>query len=330
VLDPKHLLWLAEIADLGSMTRAAQKLHVTQPTLTRAVQIIEDQIGSKVFERERNGVRPTLIGERLVEVGREILQERARADDIIDLWREGLDRELRIGVGPMMAASVAGDFFATLVMDRPRYSTRVVSATATGLIKRLNGKELDIVLAPEQINLFQDDLVQHKLLEDELAVFAGAQNQIHKTRHQVDEADLESYPWIAIGALSGIYGSTKEVLRDLKVRRVAATINFTGDVVMAAEILRKTDALCVVPRYLARMSKAFSGIEPVNFSGKLPKRNIVLWARRTDYSRPDILDFHERLRNYLGGSKVLLPPPAASIQLSKLTSCNADGVGRPE
>ena len=59
MIDAKHLLWLAEISDLGSLSRAAEKLNVTQPTLTRAVQVIEAQVGGKVLTRERHGVRPT-------------------------------------------------------------------------------------------------------------------------------------------------------------------------------------------------------------------------------------------------------------------------------
>lgn len=304
MLDPKHLLWLAEIAELGSLSRAARKLHVTQPTLTRAVQVIEDHVGSKVLQRERRGVRPTKIGERLVEIGRGIIENRSRAEDIVDLWREGLDRELRVGVGPMLAASIMGRFFAGLIDDQPRYALRVVSATASGLIERLNGGALDIAVAPEQISLFQEDLVQHKLLSDDLAIFAGRKNPLAQQARKVLSHELEDRTWIAIGAHSGIFGSTKEVLGRLNVRRVTATVSFTGDINMAAEILQRTSALCVMPRRLAGLSGILDGVAPIDFEGQMPTRDIVLWSRRSDYDRPDIQDFHRRLAGFVAREKL--------------------------
>lgn len=300
VIDPKHLAWLAEIADLGSLSHAARKLNLTQPTLTRAVQIVEDRVGSKVFERERRGMRPTRVGERLVEVGRNILANRSQAEEIVDLWRQGLDRSLRVGVGPMFAASFMGEFFAEIIARRPNYSLFVETATASRLIERLNEGGLDIVLAPEQISLFQDDLIQHKLMRDELAIFAGSGNSLTRRHDLVTSEELEDQIWITVGALSGIYGSTKDVMEQLNIRHVSATISFTGDILMAADILRRTSAICVLPRYLTLFSNNLQGIAPVNFRGDLPSRDVVLWARRVDYELPDIQDFHSRLVELIG------------------------------
>ena len=295
MIDPKHLAWLAEIADLGSLSHAARKLNLTQPTLTRVVQVVEDQVGSKVFQRERRGMRPTRIGERLVEVGRDILANRSRAEDIVDLWKQGLDRSLRVGVGPMLAASIMGEFFAEIVEDRPRYTLSVETATASRLIERLNEGALDIVLAPEQISLFQNDLIQRKLLKDRLAIFAGQGHPLSRRQDSVTSEELEDQTWITVGALSGIYGSTKDVMEHLKVRHVSATISFSGDILMAADILRRTQAICVLPRFLTLLSNPLHGIAPISFSGDLPSRDVVLWVRRADYELPDIQDFHSRL-----------------------------------
>lgn len=299
MLDPKHLYWLAEITDLGSISQAAQKLNVTQPTLSRAVQVIEDQVGSPVLERERYGVRPTRIGQRLAEAGRVIADSRMQAKNAVDLWRGGQDRELHVGVGPMLAVSIMGGFFAELLDNRPPYALRIVSATPSRLIETLNEGHLDVVLAPEQINLFQDDLFQHKLFNDDLAVFAGPSNPLSDRTEGVTPSQLGGQRWIAIGALSGIFGSHKEVLAELGPERVTASISFTGDVVMAAEILKRTEALCIMPRRLAQLSGVLADAKELNLSVDLPSRDVVLWCRRTERHRPDILDFQVGLETYL-------------------------------
>lgn len=295
MLDPKHLYWLAEIIDLGSLSQAAKKLHVTQPTLSRAVQVIEDEVGSPVVERERHGVRPTRIGQRLAETGRTIAESRMQAENAVDLWRGGQDRELRVGVGPMLAASIMGHFFSDLLEANTKYAVRVVSATASRLIERLNQGELDVVLAPEQINLLQDDLYQHRLFEDRLAVFAGPKNKFYSRKDPIAPEDLAAERWIAIGALSGIFGSQNEVFSSMGVRRASASISFTGDVMMAADMLLRTDVLCIMPKRLGRWSAVLEGTTVLPLTIALPSRNVVLWCRKTDRHRPDVLDFLGRL-----------------------------------
>ena len=232
-------------------------------------------------------------------MGRDILANRSRAEDIVDLWRQGLDRSLRVGVGPMLAASVMGEFFAEIIERRPRYTLSVETATASRLIERLNEGALDIVLAPEQISLFQNDLIQRKLLKDRLAIFAGLGHPLSRRRESVSSEELEDQTWITVGALSGIYGSTKDVMAQLKVRHVSATISFSGDIMMAADILRRTRAICVLPRLLTLLSDPLHGIAPINFRGELPSRDVVLWVRREDYELPDIQDFHSRLEELI-------------------------------
>ncbi len=300
MIDAKHLLWLAEISDIGSLSRAAEKLNVTQPTLSRAVQIIEDHVGGRVLIRERHGVRPTQIGERLVAAGREIARSRTSAEDFVDLWRDGLERDLRVGVGPMLAFSVMGQFFSELVQEPPNYALRVVSATASRLIERLNNEELDIVLAPEQISLLQNDLVQSRILEDELGIFGGPENPLFKDTGPVSAKALENQTWISVGALSGIYGSNKEVLEQLGAKNVPSKLSFTGDILMAIEILNNTHSLCILPKKLTELSSFSASLKFLPTATRLPKRNVAMWSRRRDRDRPDVLDFRARLDGYFG------------------------------
>ena len=72
-MDPRHLLQLATILESGSITKATQLLHLTQPTLTHNMQILESQAGGQLFERSRHGVRSTSLGEMLAREGRAFL-----------------------------------------------------------------------------------------------------------------------------------------------------------------------------------------------------------------------------------------------------------------
>ena len=82
-MDSRTLKQLATIIGSGSLTRAAERLAVTQPTLTRSIQALEDRVGEAVLERSRYGVRPTAIGLRLAEIGNRILEEENQASEVL-------------------------------------------------------------------------------------------------------------------------------------------------------------------------------------------------------------------------------------------------------
>ena len=66
-MDLKDLRYFAAIAESGSMTAAAKTLHVSQPTLTVAMQNLEEQLKTQLFVRERSGVRLTATGDELLK-----------------------------------------------------------------------------------------------------------------------------------------------------------------------------------------------------------------------------------------------------------------------
>ncbi|MFN7144997.1 MAG: LysR family transcriptional regulator, partial [Myxococcota bacterium] len=67
------------IAEEGTLVRAARRLHISQPPLTRKVRALEDELGVALFDRGPGGMRPTAAGERLLQRARGILAEVERA-----------------------------------------------------------------------------------------------------------------------------------------------------------------------------------------------------------------------------------------------------------
>lgn len=70
MLDPRLLRAFVAIADSGSFTIAAQRLHMTQSTISQQLGRLEQAVGHMLVDRAARPVRPTAAGERLLEIGR--------------------------------------------------------------------------------------------------------------------------------------------------------------------------------------------------------------------------------------------------------------------
>src|SRR5437868_12996900 len=78
-MDVKQLKALVTVAEAGSVTRAAELLHLVQPAVTRQIRALERELGVVLFERTRQGMRPTDAGMILLEHARRALNELERA-----------------------------------------------------------------------------------------------------------------------------------------------------------------------------------------------------------------------------------------------------------
>ncbi|MAH87387.1 MAG: hypothetical protein CMF26_02110 [Kiloniella sp.] len=309
-MDPKLLTQLAIIVELGSVTKAARKLNVTQPTLSRSIKIMEDRVGGPLLRRERFGVSPTEIGRRLAEEGRRILYRTETAQTMINEWKHGLAGELRVGVGPMLAATLMGEFFAELMNAPPGYSLKLHSETAARVTKRLKDEELDVAIIPFELNVAEEGLFRELLFQDRLAVFVGENDPLARTK-QVEPKALAPYQWIAVGETSGLFDLTRETLDRIGLPGVAPTIENSGDVTMTFRMLESAKTCSLLPLmqllpYLARYRVA-----PVDLNMKLQTRNVAFWTTQASRDRPEVLDFLTRLQRFLSDrfSPQSLPEP---------------------
>src|ERR1700753_2198960 len=117
-MELRHLRYFQAVAEELSYSRAAERLHIAQPALSRAVQEVEEAIGTAVLERNRRGVRLTAAGRVLLRETAILLE---RWDETIRKVRRtgaGEEGELRLGyIGPPTQA-----FLGRLLLEyRRRY-----------------------------------------------------------------------------------------------------------------------------------------------------------------------------------------------------------------
>ena len=96
-MDFRHLRAFIAVAEESSVTRAAERLHISQPPLSRHIRQLEDELGVRLFVRHRHGVTLTPAGCRLIEKAR--LLEQAAAEFFETAGQTTPDDTVRVGIG---------------------------------------------------------------------------------------------------------------------------------------------------------------------------------------------------------------------------------------
>lgn len=147
-MDLKQLRALLAIAETGSVTRAAQLLHVVQPALSRQLRLLEDELGTALFDRTRHGMHLTDAGQVLVEHARRALREldRARAEVVAP---DTVTGTAAIGLLPSTSALLAGPLVRSLQARFPDLKARLTTGFAGHLQQWLENGEIDLALLYE-------------------------------------------------------------------------------------------------------------------------------------------------------------------------------------
>jgi LysR family hydrogen peroxide-inducible transcriptional activator len=169
----RQLQYVLAVAETRSFRRAAERCHVSQPSLSAQVAEAERGLGVRLFERDRRGVLLTGAGERLVERARRVLLE---ADDLVEAARhlgDPLAGALRIGVIPTVAPYLLPEVAPALRKAFPRLQLVWTEDKTAALVARVAAGELDGALLAREADL--GDLEQEPLAKDPfvLAVPAG-------------------------------------------------------------------------------------------------------------------------------------------------------------
>ena len=105
-MELRHLRYFVAVAEAENVTRAATRLHVSQPALSRQIHDLEDEIGFQLFERSAKALRLTAAGKTFLTEARAVLQH---AEDAVKKARAaagGTQGEIHVGYAPSLTVQI--------------------------------------------------------------------------------------------------------------------------------------------------------------------------------------------------------------------------------
>ncbi|GLU34322.1 LysR substrate-binding domain-containing protein [Trinickia caryophylli] len=141
-----RLRTLVAIADHGSFAAAAQLLHLAPPTVSLHIAELENRVGAPLLSRKRGNVRPSAVGEVLVERARRLLAEIESTLDDVSRQVQGLAGRVRLGASTGAIAHLLPRAIAQLRVLRPEIDVQIAVLTSQDTLARLAQGTLDVGL----------------------------------------------------------------------------------------------------------------------------------------------------------------------------------------
>jgi DNA-binding transcriptional LysR family regulator len=131
-LDLRHVRTFVTVAEIGTVSKAAERLHVAQPALSRQIANLEDELGLKLFDRVGRRLMLTSEGERLLNDCRGLLNYARAVGEQAQVLRRGDVGVLRVSASPHLIEGIFPDFLRHYAARYPNVQVRLVDVAAGG------------------------------------------------------------------------------------------------------------------------------------------------------------------------------------------------------
>lgn len=145
-MDLAQLRTLVHVAELGSLSKAAGRLRIAQPALSRQIRLLEDELGARLFERHGRGMVITEAGREALRHAKRVLAETEELRASVSGPGAELTGHVAVGLPPTLADMISVPLVAAFSATHPRVRLQLVAAYTGYLLDSLYRGEIDLAV----------------------------------------------------------------------------------------------------------------------------------------------------------------------------------------
>lgn len=223
-MDLRRLEIFAKVAELGSFSRAAEALFLTQPTISEHVRALEDELGVQLLDRLGRGATPTRAGQLLLGYARRMLTLSREAHQALERFQGRMSGELVVGgstiPGEYVLPALVGQFKAKY----PDISISLLIGSTRQVSDWLDEGRVEVGVVGARPAA--RTLAARELMADELVVVVAATHPWAR-RGTITLADLQTAPMVVRERGSGSRAAVEHALQEAGI--APATLRVVGE-----------------------------------------------------------------------------------------------------
>ena len=148
----QQLEYIIALDEFRHYVTAAERCFVSQPNLTMQVKKLEEEIGVRIFDRNKKPLQPTEIGKEVILRARQILRESKQLKEFVNHEKESMEGEFTIGIIPTLAPYLLPQFLPVFMRDNPKVHLKIQELQTNQIISQLVNGIIDIGLLVTPLN----------------------------------------------------------------------------------------------------------------------------------------------------------------------------------
>ncbi len=185
-----QLHYVLAVAEHKNFTKAAQKVFVTQPTLSMQIQKLEEELDVLIFDRSKKPIQLTETGQKIVHQARNIVNESDRIQDIVDQQKGFIGGIFRLGVIPTVMPTLLPMFINNFIKKYPKVKLKIEELSTQAIIERLREGHLDAAIAATPLEL--DGIKENVLYYEPFTAYVPPSHRLNKvSKIGVEELDID-------------------------------------------------------------------------------------------------------------------------------------------
>jgi len=202
---------LMAVIEAGSMGKAASRLNISQPAISKAIVELEDALGVQLFDRGQRGVVATPYGLALRTRSVSIFNDLRQGVQDIDFIADPTKGEIRIGTTEPVMSAIVSPVIDGLSRNYPRMFFHIVAGDTATLYTDVAERNIELAIC-RMIGKLPDELAAEILFHDSVAVMTAAANPLTRRRN-LRLGDLANEPWVLFPYDSFFGGVIAEIFR---------------------------------------------------------------------------------------------------------------------
>ncbi|MFL9899406.1 transcriptional regulator CynR [Paraburkholderia fungorum] len=272
----RHIRYFLAVAEHRNFTRAAEALHVSQPTLSQQIRQIEHTLGAQLLDRSGRTIQLTDAGEAYVRYAKRALQELEAGKRAIHDVQELSRGSLRLAMTPTFTAYLIGPMLEKYNRKYPNVALNILEMPQDRMEALLNEDALDVGIAFDETQT--PDIETQTLFVEALAMVVGRSHPHAKRRSALKVKEFERE---ALVLLNEEFATRRYIDRYCRRHGISPRISIEVNSINAViEIVRRSTLTTVLPAAIAR---DHSELCLVQLEPALPRRTAALLLRKNAY-----------------------------------------------
>jgi LysR family hydrogen peroxide-inducible transcriptional activator len=291
-MELHQLRYFVAVAESGNFTRASEKSHVSQPSLSQQISKLESEIGHKLFHRLGRKAVLTEAGNAFLERARRILFEvENAAKELSD--HPSLGRRITIGAVQTVMPYLISPLISELRRTHPNLLVDAVEDFRANLVRGVVEGDLDLAVVPLPVKEHRVSI--EPLLVEPLLLVVGKQHPI-ASRTEISIADLAEEAFISMGDSSALAAQIRGFFGDQKFQ---PRVGFRcAQVSTLKQLITAGLGISILPQ-LARLPDDRDTLTYLRLTGSVPTRELVVIRHLQRYQSRGAEQFLTQLREHV-------------------------------